>query len=94
MPGYNFHQKCYTCSHVVKENRPILFAYKDADDFILHCGEGHDWELDPPKVVGIGHLIEKDASVEKVLSLNNGFEMERASLQVNWEIRLTPPTEE
>jgi hypothetical protein len=51
------------------------------------CGDGHDFEHDLPKVVGIGHLLERDPSLTEVLDLPADFEAERRAVGEPWERR-------
>ena len=69
------HAAAYVCCHVFSDERPVLLAHKGGD-WIFACGAddhgqdeaGADWHL-----VGVGHLIERDASLDDVSDLPLGW---------------------
>ena len=81
------HTKAYICSHVFDASRPVLLVSREDGDWSLMCGDGHDFDRDLPKVVGIGHLLERDPSLNDVVDLPAGFEAERPAVGEPWERR-------
>lgn len=85
------HTKCYICSHIFDASRPVLLVMRADGDWELLCGEVHDFESDPPKVVGIGHLLQRDPSLRQVLDLPDNHEAERETTSSPWIRRASDP---
>jgi hypothetical protein len=81
------HTKAYICSHVFHASRPVLLVVREDGDWSLLCGDTHDFEGHLPKVVGIGHLLDRDPSINEVLDLPDGHEAERAAVGAPWQRR-------
>ena len=81
----DLHIKAYICSHVFDASRPVLLVVREDGDWSLLCGEFHDFEAQLPKVVGIGHLLSRDPSLEEVLDLPDGYQAERRVVGGPWE---------
>jgi hypothetical protein len=81
------HTASYICSHIFDASRPVLLVVHEDGDWSLMCGDGHDFDRNPPKVVGIGHILDRDPSLSQVLDLENGFEAERRGVNEPWERR-------
>jgi hypothetical protein len=81
------HTAAFICSHIFDASRPVLLVVREDGDWCLMCGEGHDFDRDQPKVVGIGHLLERDPTISQVLDLQDGFEAERRRVGEPWERR-------
>jgi hypothetical protein len=81
------HTAAFICSHIFDALCPVLLVVREDGDWSLMCGDGHDFEKDPPKVVGIGHLLERDGTIREVLDLPDGFEAERRAVGNAWERR-------
>lgn len=78
--------KVYICPHVFEGTRPILLVSHEEDgDWQFLCGDLHD-EDELPKLVGIGHLLEKDPSLNELAGLEPGYEAERAAVREQWLI--------
>ena len=75
--------RSYICSHVFNYERPILLVVHEDGDWSFMCG-GTDHGPDDCHVVGVGHLIDRDASLNQCADLPNGFEAERAGPNDGW----------
>ena len=78
------HTKAYICSHVFDASRPVLLVNHEDGDWSLMCGDGHDYDHDLPKVVGIGHVLDRDPTIKEVLDLPADFEAERSAVGQPW----------
>ncbi len=77
------------CQHIFDQSRPIKLAMRDQETMLLMlCGEeDHDWDNHRPRVVGLGHLLERDMRMGE-LEIDAGYE---ANLVKNcWTISSTP----
>ena len=81
------------CSHVLEASRPILLVAHDADGWNFACGQRDHAGADDFHVVGVGHLIERDASVNDCASLPVGLIAERVSVDSPWIRRQDPGDE-
>ena len=80
----------YVCSHVFRQQRPILLVSHADGDWQFLCGGYHeDDEL--PHVVGIGHLIARDHTLEGLASLPVDADAERESVEHQWVWSGTQP---
>ncbi len=76
----------FVCKHVFRSERPVLFAYREDGMLCLMCGEAdHDESADGFKVVGVGHLLERDPSLNDLERLPEGAEVERLSVADPWQ---------
>lgn len=89
-----FHQKAYVCIHVFEHERPVLLVSREDGDWCLLCGDFHEQSPDEYRVVGIGHFIERDASLQDVLDLHPNWEAERESVNSPWHRRPVPAQED
>ncbi len=72
----------YICPHIFENSRPILLVVHDDGEWQFLCGgndHGHDCHI-----VGIGHLVDRDPSINKCADLPNGFMAQRAALDQPW----------
>ena len=80
------HLPAYICSHVFRNEKPILLvAHNRNGDWQFLCGDGHA-DGDLPKVVGVGHLLDRDPSLEKLHDLPLGWSAERQDVQSEWRL--------
>ncbi len=80
-----FDLKCYVCSHVFAGSRDIMLVTRPDGDWCFMCGaEDHPDDASALRVVGLGHVIDRDASVADVLDLEPNEEADRASLSGDW----------
>lgn len=84
----SFHQKSYVCIHVFDQSRPVLLVSRDDGSWCFLCGDLHPDSADHYRVVGLGHVIERDPSLGSILDLLPGEEAERAAIGERW-IRTT-----
>jgi hypothetical protein len=74
----------YICRHVFEKSRPILLIVREGEDWQFMCGgSDHGGEGDC-KVVGVGHLIDRDPTINECADLPDGFEAERKSVGKRW----------
>ena len=76
--------KCYVCLHVFEDSRPILLVSRPEGDWCLLCGGEHPDTAGSYRVVGIGHLIERDSSLLEVTDLAADEEAERDDARGIW----------
>ena len=73
----------YLCPHVFTETRPVLLVAREAGDWQFLCGHD-DHGDDDCHVVGVGHLIDRDRSLDELADLPEGFEAARESVGSPW----------
>lgn len=78
------HQKAYVCIHVFEHSRPTLLVSRQDGDWCFLCGEVHEENAKSYRVVGIGHVLEHDPSLQEVLDLASDWEAERESVGGAW----------
>ena len=78
----------FVCCHVFNNERPILLVVHEHDgDWGFYCGQidhstddgGKDYSW-----VGVGHLIDRDETVNDTALLDRGSEMERSEIGGKW----------
>lgn len=75
----------FSCTHVYKDGRDILFISHDEDgDWQFMCGDNNH-EPDNGVLLCLEHITEIDASVNEVADLPFGFAAERESKNKDWE---------
>ena len=80
------HLPAYICSHVFRNEKPILLVVHHSNgDWQFLCGEIHD-DGELPKVVGVGHLLDRDSSLEKLRDLPLGWSAERQDARSEWRL--------
>lgn len=78
------HQKAYVCVHVFDGVRPVLLVSRAGGDWSFLCGDEHVDNASSYRVVGIGHLIERDPSLRSLLDLPPEWEAEREAPGKEW----------
>ena len=73
----------YICSHVFNATRPVLLVAHEQGDFMFMCGAA-DHESKDTHVVGVGHLVERDPTLNECADLPEGFEAERSAVGNSW----------
>jgi hypothetical protein len=72
------------CPHIFLKTHPVLFVFHEDDGgWQFLCGAGHE-ESDKPKLVGINHLFEQDATLNELQSLPQGWRAERMTTSDPW----------
>ena len=75
----------YICPHIFKDGDPVLEGIRDPDgDWQLFCGRENCAEQSKPHLVGIGHLISNDESINELTCLKPGTYAERESVLQKW----------
>ncbi len=87
------HLKSYVCKHVFDRSRPILLVSRADGDWSFLCGESHENSASEYKVVGIGHVLESDPSLQEVLDLPIDWDAERVSVGQKWVRKPCDPTD-
>lgn len=77
-------RKAYVCIHVFDNTRPINLVSRPDGDWCFLCGEEHDDDASQYRVVGIGHLFDRDTSLLELKDLPPDWEAERAAPGGAW----------
>jgi len=80
----SFHQKSYVCIHVFDQSRPVLLVSREDGDWCFLCGDLHADSADYYRVVGLGHVVERDPSLNSILDLSPNEEAERVAVGERW----------
>lgn len=78
------HQKSYVCTHVFEGSRPVLLVSRPGGDWCFLCGGEHPEDASSYRVVGIGHLFEKDPTLISLEDLPPDWEAEREEVGKPW----------
>ena len=72
----------YVCSHVFENTRQILYVCRADGDWQFLCGDDdHD---DDCHLVGVGHLIKRDSTLNELADLKPAWEAERKEVSASW----------
>ena len=72
----------YVCPHVFEDTRPILYVCRADGDWQFLCGgDDHDDEC---HLVGVGHLTERDPTLNELAGLKPNWEVEREGVDAKW----------
>lgn len=77
-------QKAYVCLHVFDNVAPVLLVSRADGDWQFLCGASHPDEAAQLRVVGAGHLLERDPSLQEVVDLPVDWEAERTEVGGPW----------
>lgn len=80
----NSHHKAYVCIHVFNDKSPIKLVSRPKGDWCFLCGEEHDEVASSYRVVGIGHMFQKDPSLHELQDLPEDWEAERENIGKKW----------
>ena len=80
----DFHQKAYVCIEVFNAEKPVLLVSRLEGDWCFLCGAPHPDDASYYRVVGIGHVIQRNDGLSDILDLRPGEEAERPSLHSPW----------
>jgi hypothetical protein len=84
-----FHQKSYVCIEVFRGERPVLLVDREDGDWCFLCGQEHPEDAAFFRVVGMGHVLENDPSLERVMDLEPDWEAERTTMEGGWIRRMS-----
>jgi hypothetical protein len=77
--------KCYACVHVFERTLPVLLVAHESDGaWSFLCGGVHLDSAESYRVVGVGHLFGRDATLHECADLPDGNEAERAAVGEPW----------
>ncbi|MES9901603.1 MAG: hypothetical protein ABW168_02840 [Sedimenticola sp.] len=77
----------YVCPHVFNDEKPVLDAVRDPDGYWqFFCGDPSCPENTEPKLVGVGHLINRDKTIDELAKLEVASYAERKSVKSPWRI--------
>ena len=71
------------CSHIFEQTKPVLLVVRDKEGWNFACG-GTDHRDDDFHNVGVGHLTDRDPSLDACSDLPVGFAAERLSPTLPW----------
>ncbi len=92
-PNIPRNAKTIICNHVFEAKRDVLYAYFEDDTIGLMCGRtDHAQSADEYKVVGVGHLLDRDPSISAGLQLAfpDGA-VDRNSTDESWQVTDNSP---
>jgi len=89
-PSAGYHEKAYVCVHVFDSSRPILLVSRSDGDWSFLCGAVHEDTAENYRVVGIGHIVDRDATLNELADLAPKWEAERPSVGDPWVRRPAP----
>jgi hypothetical protein len=78
------HTRAYVRRHVFDREAPVLLVSRPDGDWCLLCGGVHTDEANEYRVVGIGHLLEEDPTLQETLDLEPNWEAERRGVGGTW----------
>ena len=78
------HQKAYVCIHVFENTSQVLLVSRPEGDWCFLCGGGHDNDASAYRVVGIGHILNRDPSLSGLVDLAPNWEAEREGVDKDW----------
>lgn len=76
--------KTYVCIHVFHGERPVLYVTRPDGDWCALCGAEHPDDASSYRVVGLGHVLHDDPSLEAVMDLAPNEEAERVAIGASW----------
>lgn len=82
--GLPYETKTYVCTHVFESSRPVLYVTRPEGDWCALCGDDHSDDAASYRVVGLGHVVEADPSIQEILDLDAGEEAERPAVGERW----------
>ena len=77
---------CFTCCHVLEENKPILYVSHDQDGFWQFlCGWSHKEE--DARIVSLAFILDIDETMSDLAELDYGEYAEAESGRSDWIVR-------
>ena len=75
----------FTCSHILEDNKPILYVKHDEDDdWQFLCGCNHSTE--DGRVIDFDEVLDFDPTISKVVNLKCGQTAVRESKESEWKL--------
>lgn len=74
----------YVCIHVFENSCPIKLVTRDEDGWCFLCGDTHPDSADYYRVVGAGHLFDRDHTLKEIEDLEENWEAEREYVGGEW----------
>ncbi len=89
----SYHDKAYVCVHVFDSSRSVLLVSRSGGDWSFLCGAEHEDSARNYRVVGRGHILDRDATLSELADLAQNWEAERTSIGDAWVCRPVPGDE-
>jgi len=88
---YKFKEKkntaCFTCVHVMRKNKPILFVCHDDDSsWEFSCGANRHSD-DEIKIISLEEATDIDSSINELANIPEGISAERENIEDEWIIK-------
>jgi hypothetical protein len=80
----SFHRKSYVCICVFRNEKPVLYVSRAEGDWMFLCGDRHEDVSANFRVVGMGHVTQRDPSLHTLLDLPAEWEAERQTIDGDW----------
>jgi hypothetical protein len=76
---------CFSCDHVLKKERPILYVSHDEDDesWQFLCGLDDHTQANI-KIVSLKNATELDSTINDLYEMPVGYEAERRTINDKW----------
>jgi hypothetical protein len=74
-----------TTRHVIKEGKPILFVWHNADDGAWQFHSGDDVSVEDAMVVALAEIVEIDSTITELADLPPGYKATRVSQSDSWK---------
>lgn len=85
MRNFNDDYGVYVCHHVFAKAAPVSFVVRDYDgEWQFLCG--HNDENVSCHLIGVGHLIKDDPTLNEMANLEPGSYAERQALNEKWSV--------
>jgi len=84
------HRTAYVCIHVFDASRPVQLVSRMGADWCFLCGDVHQDTPENYRVVGKGHILDRDPTLNELADLAQDWEAERPSIGGEWTRRRTP----
>lgn len=79
---------CFTCRHVLEDNKPILYVSHDEDGYWQFlCGGNHT--EDDVRIVSLANILSIDESMGDLAELDYGEYAEAEDEMSDWNVRYT-----
>ena len=78
---------CIVCKHILRKEKPILFASHDEEDGMWQfmCGCEHAFPEDAC-IIGLAEALELDSTISSIANIPCGYMAERESATSDWTI--------